>query len=309
MKERHELSAAFPTLSEQATADLAKDIAAHGLREPIVLINDKVLDGWNRYQACLQAGITPIFSELGDEDPVDFVLSANLHRRHLTESQRAAAVTKCYDWRGRGDYYRDGGKSAPVQICSDGKSAPVQTQSEDAGNARKSSSELAEIANVSERTVNAVKTIIREAPELFDQVVEGKLKVKTAERQAREKVDGPKPEKIPLKVVTPVGEIVTPAEDWERRYNELLAEHTDLQEAYSSLAEDAEAVLKDREALAAIVEQNPEQKTAYHELKDLREHVRVLNERINGLMNEKNAAIGAAKSWQRKVHQLERGAR
>ena len=37
------------------------------------------------------------------------------------------------------------------------------------------------------------------------------------------------------------------------------------------------------------------------EIKRYREQVRVLESRINGLMGEKNAAIRAAKTWQRKA--------
>lgn len=79
---------------------LADDIAANGQRQPIVLFEGMILDGWHRHAACLASGITPRMQDLPEgEDPVAFVLSSNLNRRHLTASQRAAAVVACREWR------------------------------------------------------------------------------------------------------------------------------------------------------------------------------------------------------------------
>jgi len=59
----------------------------HGLREPIVMFESKLLAGRNRYRACLEAGMEDICGYQGD-DPVAYVISLNLRRRHLDESQR-----------------------------------------------------------------------------------------------------------------------------------------------------------------------------------------------------------------------------
>lgn len=79
---------------------LTDDIAANGQRQPIILFEGMILDGWHRHAACLAAGATPRMQDLPEgEDPVAFVLSSNLNRRHLTASQRAAAVVACREWR------------------------------------------------------------------------------------------------------------------------------------------------------------------------------------------------------------------
>jgi hypothetical protein len=64
------------------------DVHEHGLREPIVLFEDKILDGRNRYRACTAADIQPNFENYTGDDPVAYAVSLNLRRRHLNESQR-----------------------------------------------------------------------------------------------------------------------------------------------------------------------------------------------------------------------------
>jgi hypothetical protein len=85
-------------MDEAELEELAQDIREHGLREPITLHpNDQILDGRNRYRACLRAGVPPRFVTWKDDGaPTSFVISLNLKRRQLTTSQRAmiAAAAK-----------------------------------------------------------------------------------------------------------------------------------------------------------------------------------------------------------------------
>jgi len=100
---QHPLSAAFPAMSADDFAALVEDIKTNGQREPVMVHEGMVLDGWHRYRACLQLGVKPQqFTFPAEKDPVAFVLSHNLHRRHLTPSQRAAAVVACADWAPKG---------------------------------------------------------------------------------------------------------------------------------------------------------------------------------------------------------------
>ena len=91
----HPAAEIFPMMSGSDFAALKEDIRQNGQREPIVCFDDKVLDGRNRYRACEELGIEPELCELEScPDPVAYVLSMNLHRRHLTEGQRAAVAAK-----------------------------------------------------------------------------------------------------------------------------------------------------------------------------------------------------------------------
>src|SRR5258708_18011833 len=92
--EFHPLANIFPLLEGPDFAELVADIKAHGLHEPIVVYEDKVLDGRNRLRAWTGVGIEPTFTASTGDDPVAYVISLNLRRRHLDESQRAMVAAK-----------------------------------------------------------------------------------------------------------------------------------------------------------------------------------------------------------------------
>lgn len=50
----HSAAEIFPLMSKEELAGLVADIKKHGLREPVVLHDGKILDGRNRLQASLQ---------------------------------------------------------------------------------------------------------------------------------------------------------------------------------------------------------------------------------------------------------------
>ena len=92
----HRLAELFPLLPMPELTDLAEDIRTHGLREPLVVYQGKILDGRNRYQACALAEVEPRIRHFdgSDTEARDLVLSLNLHRRHLNESQRAMIAAR-----------------------------------------------------------------------------------------------------------------------------------------------------------------------------------------------------------------------
>lgn len=92
----HPAAEIFPVMDEAAFAALVADIAAQGQREPILIYDGQVIDGRHRLRACEQLGLEPLVRQVsaGDGDPFGLVVSLNLHRRHLTESQRAMVASK-----------------------------------------------------------------------------------------------------------------------------------------------------------------------------------------------------------------------
>jgi len=94
--EPHPFSAMFPPITAEDFDKLAADIKLHGLRQHIVLYQGKILDGNNRYRACSLAGIKPTFADFTgiDADARNYVISANIHRRHLSPDQRRGIIAE-----------------------------------------------------------------------------------------------------------------------------------------------------------------------------------------------------------------------
>lgn len=92
----HEYAAQVPEPTASEYAALYEDIRAHGLREPVVLYADKVLDGRTRESICHALGIEIATREFAgtEADAAAFVVSANVHRRHLTTPQRAMVAAR-----------------------------------------------------------------------------------------------------------------------------------------------------------------------------------------------------------------------
>jgi ParB-like chromosome segregation protein Spo0J len=159
----HELAKIFPLMDEARFDELVEDIRTNGLIDPIDLYEGKVLDGRNRYRACLLAGVSPRCYEYTGDDPLQYVLSKNLNRRHLDESQRAMVAANIANLKRGGDQRSD--QSANLQID------------------RASVAQAAEAVNVGVRSVSAAKRVKAAGHEtLEDLVVAGKLPVSVADK-------------------------------------------------------------------------------------------------------------------------------
>lgn len=84
----HPIADIFPLMTGDEYQALVTDIATHGLYEPLWLYEGQILDGRNRWNACVELGIEPEVHEYTGNAPLAFVVSMNLHRRHLTREQR-----------------------------------------------------------------------------------------------------------------------------------------------------------------------------------------------------------------------------
>jgi hypothetical protein len=86
----HTIAAAWPKMPPDRFAELVESIRSRGLSEDIVLYEGQILDGVNRYKACLEAESPPRTRQYGDrvgdgDDPVDFAIIHNqIHRDALS---------------------------------------------------------------------------------------------------------------------------------------------------------------------------------------------------------------------------------
>lgn len=145
---------------------LKADIAENGLLEPIWLHDGKIIDGRNRYQACVEIGVKPKFRDWnGNGSLVAFVVSLNLHRRHLDESQRGivgARIEPMFEEEARRNQ----------SLGGQGLANLPKVHSRD---------RAAEAVNVSPRTVGHASRVIEVgAPELVEAVETGRASVSAA---------------------------------------------------------------------------------------------------------------------------------
>jgi len=90
----HPICEFFPQGTDSEIVAIAESIRRIGLQEPIVRYQGLILDGRNRHIACNKVGVEPKFVEYEGNDVsnyglLQFVLSKNASRRHLSTSQRA----------------------------------------------------------------------------------------------------------------------------------------------------------------------------------------------------------------------------
>ena len=91
--EFHPIANILPMMRAEEFTAFKEDIRVHGQQEPIWTYEGHIIDGRNRFVACQELGLEPKYREwTGSGSPVSFVVSVNQHRRHLTQSQKAAAA-------------------------------------------------------------------------------------------------------------------------------------------------------------------------------------------------------------------------
>jgi ParB-like chromosome segregation protein Spo0J len=181
----HPAADLFPMLGEDELLKLAADIRENGIHEPIVLHEGKVLDGRNRLAACKLAGVEPRFvTWAGSGSPTTWVLSRNLHRRHLTASQRAAVAVDALPLLEAEAKERQrvaGLRSAASRSTHGEVPATLPEPVLGAGEARE---KAAAAVGASARYVSDAKAIAEKAPEVLVEVRSGALSIPEGRRIA-----------------------------------------------------------------------------------------------------------------------------
>ena len=111
--------------------------------------------GRNRRAACKIAGVKPPTRMLNGEDPTKFVISANIHRRMMNKGQQAIAVAMVYP---------------ETEVGGKGKKAAGTKAAESAGFSRK--------------RLEDARVILKHAPDLAHQVLQGSEKFDVAYKAA-----------------------------------------------------------------------------------------------------------------------------
>lgn len=171
----HELANIFPMIPKEELEQLTADIKTNGLLEPITVYQGKILDGRNRFIACQMAAVEPEFVPYTGSDPLTFVISKNIQRRHLTSSQRAALAAEiepmlAEEARQRmvagGKARQQGREKIPYPENDIGKAVDI----------------AAEKLQTNGRYVQDAKRLMTDAPVIFEQVKNGKLTMPKAKK-------------------------------------------------------------------------------------------------------------------------------
>jgi hypothetical protein len=182
---QHPLGALFPPVSDQERRAWAAHIRKHGQRHDIVQHPDgSILDGWNTLHSCLIAAVKPRITTWDGKpgDELAFVISQNVLRRHLNESQRAMIASKL--------------ATLPSGQRQDGKFAGVPTQAQ-----------AAKILHVSPRMVRTARKVQEEAPANVTRLVDaGRITLHAVEStlpqlsQVKQRIEGLSDDEVEVEV-------------------------------------------------------------------------------------------------------------
>lgn len=253
--ELHPLCALFPRMSGAEYEALKEDIRVNGLRHPIITHNGMILDGGNRYQACMDLGIKPMMTEYTGGNLVTYVLSANFFRRHLSPGQQAAIVASAQDWAKAntkgGDRKSD--QSATLHFDS------VEKRAAESG--------------ASIRTQKMADKVAKASPDLAKQVAHGEISLPAAVKQ----VSG-KPEKK------------TFAPELPPEIADCSPDEYELQEAQGVIRELVEenTALRDRLAVEQMDSSDEGKLEAAQIIEELRTKVRHLEDELLAVKSSRN---------------------
>ena len=157
----HPAAELFPMMPPDQYEAFKEDVRKNGFQQDVVIYQGQILDGRNRYKAAIELDMLddlPI-AEMDDDtqiDPYQWVISRNLHRRHLTESQRAMVAQKL----------------ATLKRGGDRSKASIDALKQD---------DAAKLLNVSPASLDRAKTVQRKgSPELIAAVEQGEIRVSRA---------------------------------------------------------------------------------------------------------------------------------
>lgn len=206
----HPLCRLLPAMPEDELDRLVEDIRANGLREAITLCDGQVLDGRSRLAACRMAGVEPRFVGFSGPSAAAFVASMNLHRRHLSASQRAAVAaelaeameceaaglvadqyafpTETASTASKNSVFPEENTSGPIgpEVPAAPKPAPRRPK-------KSKTAEAAKEADATERSAKRARRVMEAAPELHQAVKAGEITLHAAEKQVKAATEQPKP--------------------------------------------------------------------------------------------------------------------
>jgi len=277
--DRHPLSALFSQfdIGGKEFESLVADIKANGLLNQITTHDGMILDGWNRYQACLKAKVRPIFTSLPPGlDPWKFVWAMNGQRRHMTAADLVSIYLK-HEAMTRPEAPEVGG------TISSPPSPSIKTIQTETGVSRGTAQLAAKIARAQD-------------PELNEALAEKRVSLE----QAAELAQLPEPERKAA-LENPAPKAPKAKEDPDECQS-----CKALREELDELISESRAQNEEFQAMIRVCDADDRLAQLRDELEKMAGQNRLLNERMAGKMSECHALAGDAKRWMNKFLKLEK---
>lgn len=194
----HPAADLFPMVEGDEFRDLCADVKERGLAQPITIWTDgTLLDGRNRLLACYETNQEVVLDRYEGSDPVQFSLSANLHRRHLSPSQRnmtgaladalLGSLREAAKERQRESGERFGENHSKGSPEHKEVTAPVREADSPPKHERTTSAQAAKLVGGSARGVEQAQRVRNKAPDLVHKVMSGEVTLKQAEREVQQR--------------------------------------------------------------------------------------------------------------------------
>jgi ParB-like chromosome segregation protein Spo0J len=167
-------------MREEEFTDLTESIRLNGYDPtfPIIAYQKGIIDGWHRYQACLELRIEPTIAEFTgtSQEAMELIHRSNT-RRNLNTGQRAAMAADnaamMEELKAQAAKRKLVGKADPVEIIPQGSAC-----------APKSRELLAKAHGSNSRYVAQAQALKAEAPDVFEAVKSGKLTLQDGRKKA-----------------------------------------------------------------------------------------------------------------------------
>ena len=176
----HPIADIWPMMPDEDIQSLSNDIKNQGLLTPVWIYEDKILDGRNRAKACQMAGVKVETMTYTGDNPVAFAFSLNEKRRHLSSGARAALAVE----------------AKPLYEAEAKKRQGQRTDLSDANFQEKvpesqSRDKAATDFGTNGRYVTQAEKVKAQAPEVFENLKQGKVSMQDAMREVRSKPTNP----------------------------------------------------------------------------------------------------------------------
>lgn len=235
----HPVATLFPLITGDQFNELVVSLKHNGMRHPVLLLGDQIVDGRNRFRAAKKAGVKIVFQQIDpNEDVCVIAMDMNIHRRDLKgrrvalasmlrrmslrlqqlrrdetaradreakEKERAAAPAEGGD-RGAAAAGSSGAASPPFvggTAAGDASGADAASGAGvgaaaveavegstpsvlDKSSALASRENAAKAAGVSRSSLERFDKVVAKAPDLEEEITEGRLSVRDAEVVSQE---------------------------------------------------------------------------------------------------------------------------